>query len=578
MAGKDTRRPRRPGPGAARSDGRLRRGKPDGRGAAHAEAGAEPVVIDPMLEVEKPDENEREVAPPAADAPMRIARALAIIGIASRRDAERLVTAGRVRVDGQLVRDPAFSVFPDQVQILLDGKVVEKLQEYRYIALNKPVGVVSTVRDPHATRTVMDFVERDARLYPVGRLDKDSEGLILLTNDGSFANVATHPRYGVEKEYRALVRNRPTRESLERLQRGVMLDGESARAVQADMERQGRDGTWVRLVLKEGRKREVRRMLEAVGHPVLRLIRTRVGPIRLGNLASGTHRELSEWEVRRLIASARPERRPRSLRRAAEAAAEAAMIGEGAFATSERESEAGAGRLAAGQDRRDPPLLIAIDGPAGAGKSTVGSVLAERLRAPLVDTGLFYRVVTLLALERGIDFADSDGLAAIARELEFDLAPLRDEAATAEVQVGDRLLGPELRTPEVDASVSVVASSPEVRAALIEPQRRALAGGRAVVVGRDIGTVICPDADVKIYLEATPEERARRRARQLGETQNLDEVRAAVDRRDELDRSRSVAPLEVAPDAVVVETDGIPLNEVVKRIYRIARDREAARG
>jgi 23S rRNA pseudouridine2605 synthase len=509
---------------------------------------------------------------------MRIARALAMIGIASRRDAERLVIAGRVRVDGQLVRDPAFSIYPDQVQLSLDGKVVEKLQEYRYVALNKPVGVVSTVRDPHATRTVMDLVERDARLYPVGRLDKDSEGLILLTNDGSFANIVTHPRYGVEKEYRALVRQRPTREALERLQRGVMLDGESARAIQADMERQSRDGTWVRLVLKEGRKREVRRMLEAVGHPVLRLVRTRVGPIRLGNLAPGAHRELSDWEVRRLVASARPERRPRAVRREAEAAAEAAMAGEGAFATQEHAgSAAAAGPFAKSVDRRDPPLLIAIDGPAGAGKSTVGAALAERLRATLVDTGIFYRVVTLLALERGVDFADAGALVDIARELDLKLGDPRSDLTAAEVLVGDRPLGAELRTPEVDAHVSTVAGSPEVREALIEPQRRAVAGGRAVVVGRDIGTVICPDADVKIYLEATPDERARRRALQLGE-EDQEAVRAAVERRDELDRTRSVAPLEVAPDAIVVKTDGIPVHEVVKRIYRMARDREAARG
>ncbi len=126
--------------------------------------------------------------------------------------------------------------------------------------------------------------------------------------------------------------------------------------------------------------------------------------------------------------------------------------------------------------------------------------------------------------------------------------------------------------------MSEVASSAAVREALIAPQRRAVAGGRAVVVGRDIGTVICPDADVKIYLEATPDERARRRAHQLGDTQPLDVVRAAVEHRDQLDRTRSVAPLQVAPDAVVVETDGVPVSEVVKRIYRMARDREAARG
>ncbi len=515
---------------------------------------------------------------------MRITRALAMIGVASRREAERMVAAGRVRVDGRVVRDPAFTVVPGQVTISLDDRVLEKQRDYRYVAVNKPAGVVSTVRDPHATRTVIDLVGRDTRLYPVGRLDKDSEGLILLTNDGDFTNVVTHPRYGIEKEYRALVHHRPTREALERLQRGIMLDGEPARAVRADMERQGRDGTWVRIVLKEGRKREVRRMLEAVGHRVIRLIRTRIGPVRMGSLAPGAHRELTEWEIRRLLASATPERRPRATRGASGADGQLgeSPAGNGPSATA-RLSEAAAGaesdpRDSETRDRRDPSLVVAIDVPAGAGKSTVGSILARRLRASFVDTGIFYRVVTLLALERGVPFDDESGLAAIAKDLDLRLAPPRPGTETNEVMLGERILGPELRTPEVDAHVSEVAGSPAVRAALIEPQRNAVSGGRAVVVGRDIGTVICPDADLKIYLEATPDERARRRAHQLGNTQPLEAVRAAVEHRDQLDRSRSVAPLEVAPDAVVIDTDGLPVDEVVKRIYRMARDREAARG
>jgi cytidylate kinase len=224
------------------------------------------------------------------------------------------------------------------------------------------------------------------------------------------------------------------------------------------------------------------------------------------------------------------------------------------------------------------PLLIAIDGPAGAGKSTVGLQLARRLGATFVDTGLFYRVVTLIALEHGVDFDDSTALAAIARELEIRLVPPGADGQPGAVHVGGRALGPELRSSEVDAHVSEVAGHGPVRAALIEPQRRAVTGGRAVVVGRDIGTVICPDADVKVYLEATPDERARRRALQLDSALPFDEVRASVDRRDKLDRTRSVAPLETAPDAVVIETDGVPVDEVVERIYRLAQRRETAHG
>jgi 23S rRNA pseudouridine2605 synthase len=474
-------------------------------------------------------------------------------GAASRRDAERLIAEGRVQVDGQRVGDPAFLVYPDRVTLTLDGKVLEPHRRLRYVALHKPPGVVSTVRDPHAKRTVTALVESETRLYPVGRLDKDSEGLILLTNDGDFANVVTHPRYGVEKEYRAMVRNRPPREALERLRRGVMIDGELARAVTVDVERQGREGAWVRLVLREGRKREVRRMLDAVQHPVLRLIRTRIGPIRLGNLAPGAHRELSEREVRQLLAGAKPAR-PKS-------AGARVRPRPG----SEREAVA-------------VPLLVAIDGPAGAGKSTVGTRLAGRLRATFVDTGIFYRVVTLLALERGVDFYDAGALAALARDPQIRLLPPQSNGQADEVLVGGRTLGAELRSAEVDAHVSEVAGHGEVREALIEPQRRAVAGGRAVVVGRDIGTVICPDADVKVYLEAAPDERARRRALQLKNAVPLDEVRASVDRRDELDRTRSVAPLEVAPDAVVIDTNDVPIDEVVERIYRLALRKERAHG
>jgi cytidylate kinase len=505
-----------------------------------------------------------------------------MLGAASRRDAERLIAAGRVHVDGQRVGDPAFLVYPDRVTISLDGKAVEPRGRLRYVALHKPPGVVSTVRDPHAGRTVTALVPGEVRLYPVGRLDKDSEGLILLTNDGDFANVVAHPRYGVEKEYRALLRNRPSREALDHLRRGVTIDGELARPVTVDVERQARDGAWVRLVLREGRKREVRRMLEAVHHPVLRLIRTRIGPIRLGNLPSGAHRELSEWEVRRLLAGARPERKRSARTREAPADgtnAEAAAQSVASVARDDPEAGANArlNTLPDG-DGAITPLIVAIDGPAGAGKTTVGARLAERLGATFVDTGIFYRVLTLLALERDLDFGDATALAAIARDLQVRLAPPGAEGPSGDVLVGGRTLGAELRTPEVDAHVSVVAGHGAVREALIEPQRRAVAGGRAVVVGRDIGTVICPDADLKVYLEATPDERARRRVLQLGHALPLDQVRASVDRRDELDRTRTVAPLEAAPDAIVLATDGVPVEAVVERIHRLLQGRDAAGG
>lgn len=502
---------------------------------------------------------------------VRLARALSMLGAASRREAERLIAEGRVVVDGQVVREPAFLVDPARATIAVDGRPLLKRRALRYVALHKPRGVVSTVRDPHASRTVISLVPSDVRLYPVGRLDKDSEGLILLTNDGDFANAVMHPRYGVEKEYRALVRGRLTRDEVEQLRRGVAIDGAICRPVAVEIERTAGDTAWVKLVLREGRKREVRRLLDAIHHPVLRLIRTRIGVVRLDHLPPGGYRDLSPWEVEQLMAAARAasgdRRRVAPPPSGAEANADAGGPGR---------ARAGTGPAADPRSAEEAkPLVVAIDGPAGAGKTTVGVQLAERLGAKFVDTGLFYRVVTFLALERGIDPRDASALAALARGIEVRL-PERE--ANGQVIVDDRTLGPELRSPEVDAHVSTVAGHPEVREALIEPQRRAIAGEKAVVAGRDIGTVIWPEAQVKVFLRATPDERARRRALQLGQTLPFEAVRASVDRRDELDRNRSVAPLEVAPDAVVIDTDGVPVEEVVEMIYRLVERTGAHNG
>jgi 23S rRNA pseudouridine2605 synthase len=226
---------------------------------------------------------------------VRLARYLAHSGVASRRAAEQLIAAGRVRVDGEVVRDPARDV-DETSDVAVDGSAIAPEPREVHM-LNKPRGVVSTARDTHGRRTVTQLVPSKRRLYPVGRLDADTTGLILLTNDGDLANRLIHPRYEVPKTYR--VRVEPpdlTDAALESLRDGVEL--EDGRTAPADVRRAG-SGT-LEITIREGRKRQVRRMLEAVGHRVAALERIGFGPLELGGLAEGSHRRLSSEEVERL--------------------------------------------------------------------------------------------------------------------------------------------------------------------------------------------------------------------------------------------------------------------------------------
>jgi 23S rRNA pseudouridine2605 synthase len=250
--------------------------------------------------------------------PERISKVLAAAGVASRRGADELVSAGRVLVDGR----PATlgeRVDPDEQAIEVDGmRIAAATGRPIYLALHKPAGVTSTVRDRHATTTVVDLVPpelgRGARLYPVGRLDQDSEGLILLTNDGDWAEHVLHPRYGVEREYAVGLGRQLTRDHAEALERGVEL----AEGIATLSGLRGQTHTedrrlddllepppdpslvWVRCTISQGWKRQLRRMFGGVGAPVRRLVRVRIGTLRLDELATGDVRPLTPAEVRRL--------------------------------------------------------------------------------------------------------------------------------------------------------------------------------------------------------------------------------------------------------------------------------------
>jgi 23S rRNA pseudouridine2605 synthase len=231
---------------------------------------------------------------------MRLAKYLANAGVASRRASEDIVRAGRVTVGGETVKDPARDVGRDDA-VAVDGKPVAQARTERVVyALNKPAGVVSTARDPQGRPTVVTMVPQTERLYPVGRLDIDTTGLILLTNEGDLAHRLTHPSFEVEKTYRAVVSGPPVREpELQALRDGVELD--DGRTAPARVKRVSADT--IEITIHEGRKRQVKRMCEAVGHPVKRLERVAFGPLALGELPRGRWRKLSAGEVEALMSA-----------------------------------------------------------------------------------------------------------------------------------------------------------------------------------------------------------------------------------------------------------------------------------
>jgi 23S rRNA pseudouridine2605 synthase len=238
--------------------------------------------------------------PPRPVEPERLQKALARAGLGSRRACEDLIRAGRVAVNGRTA-SLGDRVDPTTDRVEVDGVRVPLDPDLRYFALNKPRGVVTTARDPQGREDVRAFLPRGPRVYPVGRLDRETEGLLLLTNDGELANRVMHPRYGVEKEYLAEVAGTPGPGALTRLTKGVPLEDGVARARSARAVARAGGRAAVRVVMAEGRKREVRRMLEAVDLPVSRLVRVRVGPVRLGRLRPGEVRPLGPEEVRGLL-------------------------------------------------------------------------------------------------------------------------------------------------------------------------------------------------------------------------------------------------------------------------------------
>jgi len=230
----------------------------------------------------------------------RLHKYMSRAGVASRRKCEELIAAGRVKVNGETVSVPGSKVDPENDRVEVDGERVVASSGHVYWLLNKPAGYVSTARDPQGRLTVVDLVNQPQRLYPVGRLDQDSEGLLLLTDDGELTQRLTHPSYEHEKEYQVLVEGQPDQNSLQRLRSGVQLEDGLTSVARVTILRSEGANTWLRFVLHEGRKRQIRRMCDAVGHPVRRLIRVRMGTLTLGSLPPGQYRPLTSQELARL--------------------------------------------------------------------------------------------------------------------------------------------------------------------------------------------------------------------------------------------------------------------------------------
>jgi 23S rRNA pseudouridine2605 synthase len=260
--------------------------------------------IDEVDEVDEADEAGDYVddAPEVEGEGVRLQKVLAAAGVASRRTSEAMISRGRVEVNGKVVREQGMRVDPHRDTIRVDGSRIPPPRRHVYLVLNKPRGVVSTLSDPEGRPTLADLLERRKEwLFHVGRLDTDTEGLIILTNDGEFAHRLAHPSYEVPKTYLAEVEGVVDQPTVKRLRHGLMLEDGPVKPDAVKVTSRGAAKSLVEVTIHEGRNRIVRRMFDAVGHPVRRLSRIRIGPVRLGQLAQGASRELTSAELGALL-------------------------------------------------------------------------------------------------------------------------------------------------------------------------------------------------------------------------------------------------------------------------------------
>ena len=551
-------------------------------------------------------------AVPATDAQpvyphtMRLQRFLARAGVASRRGSEDLMTAGRVTVNGQIATELGTKVDVDHDHIEVDGMPVKLNQGSVYLMLYKPTGYLTTMSDPQERPCVADLVPRDRfpGLFPVGRLDRDTTGLLLFTTDGDLSQDLLHPSKHVYKTYQALVDGNLTDRDLEPLRRGIELDDGlcqpaicrviNAREAEAVAPQGVKPGTTaVEVIIREGRKNQVKRMLSKIHHPVIRLHRCNFAGLELKDVAKGSWRELTDREVQILKDGGIPPKQASSKRSAAPATNTASRTRHhGSHGSApkrntyrelgNRKAPAPASHTSTSTTERKHCMIVAIDGPAGSGKSTIAKEIARQLGFNKLDTGAMYRAVTFAALDRGIDLDDEAAIDTLAEQIEIRFTNGTGEDTRLTIDGKDASAA--IRTPQVDANVSKVSAYPGVRAAMLIHQRRAAEDRDIVAEGRDIGTVVFPNAQVKVFLTADPRERARRRVLQRHQNDaqplttekleaEVDETLDALKQRDKLDSSREVAPLVPAEDAVHVDSTAHTIDEVVSIIEDLINQR-----
>jgi cytidylate kinase len=479
----------------------------------------------------------------------RLQKILSNAGVASRRQAEAMIVAGRVAVNGKVLTQLGSRADPETDVVTLDGEPVIK-SAYVYLLLNKPAGVVTSARDERGRKTVLDFAPSEPKLHPIGRLDVDSEGLVILTNDGELTNRLTHPKFEVDKEYLVGVHLPVSKSDQRRMVRGIEDGSERLRAASVrTAEPDGamelpRAGAWLLMVLRQGRNREIRRMMAALERRVVHLRRIRIGPLSLGQLPVGQTRQISHEEVAALYKASKQQ-------------PSAPMPG----GTGEKIFES---PKVAATPQEKVPRVVALDGTAASGKSTLGQQLAKRFGHALLDTGGMYRAFTLAAQRAGIPADDLESCRRMARGLDMRLVAKGTDSARIFLTTED--VTDLLRAPEVEGGVSDYASIPAVRERLVDLQRKFAEDHPCIMVGRDIGTVVLPDAPAKIFLTASVETRGKRRRQQAAEwgvNQAESESRADISGRDKIDSTRATSPLEPADDAVVIDTTNLTPGEVV---------------
>ncbi|MEG6568208.1 pseudouridine synthase [Thermoanaerobacterium thermosaccharolyticum] len=230
----------------------------------------------------------------------RLQKYLAECGIASRRKCEQLILDGKIKVNGTVIKNLGIKIDPDKDIVEYDGRVVAKVQHNIYIMLNKPTGFITTVKDQFGRPSVLDIIKIKDRIYPVGRLDCDTSGLLLLTNDGDIANKLMHPKQEIDKVYIAKIRGIPDDKDLDRFRNGLLLDNRLTAKAKIEILKKINNDALVKIVIHEGRNRQIRRMCELIGHPVMTLKRIKIGDLELGNLKVGQWRYLSGEEVQYL--------------------------------------------------------------------------------------------------------------------------------------------------------------------------------------------------------------------------------------------------------------------------------------